>query len=129
MAKFIKLVSYEGPLPADYVSQPAPDPAMFGLPADDDGSRDDALMANMVACNDHQHDFGALRRASTRVVIGVGTDSGQQLAGRAGLAVAERLGIAPTSFPGGHDGFLGGEYGGMGQPDEFAATLRTVLDR
>ena len=102
---------------------------MFGLPADDDGSRDDALMANMVACNDHQHDFGALRRASTRVVIGVGTDSGQQLAGRAGLAVAERLGIAPTSFPGGHDGFLGGEYGGMGQPDEFAATLRTVLDR
>ena len=44
MAKFIKLVSYEGPLPADYASQPAPDPAMFGLPADDDGSRDDALI-------------------------------------------------------------------------------------
>jgi pimeloyl-ACP methyl ester carboxylesterase len=128
MAKFIKLVSYEGPLPADYVSQPAPDPAMFGLPADDDGSRDDALMANMIACNDHQHDFGALRAASTRVLIGVGTASGQQLAGRAGLAVAERLGTAPTSFPGGHDGFLGGEYGGTGKPDEFAATLRTVLD-
>jgi hypothetical protein len=35
--------------------------------------------------------------------------------------VAERLGIAPTSFP-------GGEYGGMGKPDEFAATLRTELD-
>jgi hypothetical protein len=57
----------------------------------------------------------------------VGTDSGQQLAGRAGLAVAERLGIAPTSFPGGHDGFLGGEYGGMGKPEEFAATLRALL--
>jgi hypothetical protein len=52
---------------------------------------------------------------------------GPLLAGRAGLAVAERLGLAPTSFPGGHDGFLGGEYGGTGQPDEFAATLRTVL--
>jgi pimeloyl-ACP methyl ester carboxylesterase len=128
MAKFIKLVSYEGPLPAGYVSQPAPDPAMFGLPAGDNGSRDDALMANMVACNDHHHDFGALRAASTRVVIGVGTESGQQLAGRAGLAVAERLDIAPTTFPGGHDGFLGGEYGGMGKPDEFAATLHTVLD-
>jgi hypothetical protein len=27
------------------------------------------------------------------------------------------------------DGFLGGEYGGMGQPDAFAATLRTLLDQ
>jgi pimeloyl-ACP methyl ester carboxylesterase len=128
MAKFIKLVSHEGPLPADYVSQPAPDPAIFGLPTGDDGARDDALMANIVACNDHQHDFGAVRAASTRVVIGVGADSGQQVAGRAGLAVAERLGLVPTIFPGGHGGFLGGEYGGgMGKPDEFAATLHTVL--
>ncbi|HEY2281050.1 MAG TPA: hypothetical protein VGI00_22045 [Streptosporangiaceae bacterium] len=45
------------------------------------------------------------------------------------MAMAKRLDIVPTSFRGGHDGFLGGEYGGMGQPDEFAATLRTVLDR
>ena len=44
--------------------------------------------------------------------------------------MAGRLGIAPASFPGGHDGFSGGEYGmGAGKPDEFAATLRTVLDR
>ena len=128
MAKFIKLVMFDGPLPAGYVSQPAPDPAMFGLPTEDDGSRDDALMANMVSCNEYHHDFNALRGASTRVVIGVGTESGQQLAGRAGTVVAERLSIAPASFPGGHDGFSGGEYGmGSGKPDEFAATLRTVL--
>ncbi len=63
----------------------------------------------------------------TRVVIGVGEESGQAVAGRAGAAVAERLGLAPVVFPGGHDGFLGGEYGGMGKPDAFAATLRTVL--
>jgi hypothetical protein len=25
------------------------------------------------------------------------------------------------------DGFLGGEYGGMGEPDAFATTLRKVL--
>jgi hypothetical protein len=30
--------------------------------------------------------------------------------------------------PGGRDGFLGGEYGGMGKPDAFAATLHTLLD-
>ena len=128
MAKFIKLVSYEGLLPADYGSQPAPDPAMFGMPTEDDGSRDDALMANIIACNEHHHDFDALRAAPTRIVIGVGLESGQQMAGRAGQAVAERLGIAPVSFPGGHGGFSGGEYGmGAGKPDEFAATLRTVL--
>jgi pimeloyl-ACP methyl ester carboxylesterase len=128
MAKFIKLVMFEGPLPADYTSQPAPDPAMFGLPAEDDGSRGDPLMANMVTCNGYHHDFDALRRGSTRVVIGVGTTSAQQLAGRAGAAVAERLGVAPVTFPGGHDGFSGGEYGGPGgEPDGFAATLRETL--
>ena len=80
-----------------------------------------------MTCNDYRHDFDALRTGSTRVVIGVGAESGQQIAGRAGAAVAERLGVPPVIFPGGHDGFLGGEYGRTGQPDEFAATLRDVL--
>ena len=53
--------------------------------------------------------------------------SATMLAGRAGIGVAERLGTAPVTFPGGHDGFVGGEYGGMGEPDAFAATLREVL--
>ena len=30
-------------------------------------------------------------------------------------------------FPGGHGGFLGGEYGQTGDPDGFAAKLRQVL--
>jgi hypothetical protein len=81
-----------------------------------------------VTCNSYRHDFGALRAASTRVVIGVGAESGQLVAGRAGLAVAERLGAPPVTFPGGHDGFLGGEYGQTGEPDAFAATLHEVLD-
>ena len=62
-----------------------------------------------------------------RVVIGVGAESGQGIAGRAGLAVAARLGTAPVTFPGDHGGFLGGEYGETGQPDAFAATLHQVL--
>ena len=42
---------------------------------------------------------------------------------------AEReLGMTPVTFPGGHDGFLGGEYGQTGTPDAFAAKLREVLD-
>jgi hypothetical protein len=48
--------------------------------------------------------------------------------GRA-VAVARRLGTEPVTFPGGHDGFVGAEYGGMGEPDAFAATLRKILAR
>ena len=128
MAKFIALASYQGPIPAGFADQPGPDPATFGLPTVDDGSRDDALLRlNMPSCPGHRHDFDALRAASTRIVVGVGEQSATMIAGRAGIAVAERLGTAPVTFPGGHDGFIGGEYGGMGEPDAFAATLRTVL--
>ena len=41
MAKFIQLVMHQGRLPDDYLDRPAPDPAQFGLPTEDDGSRDD----------------------------------------------------------------------------------------
>ena len=37
MAKFIALVSHEGPLPAGFADQPAPKPADFGSPTEDDG--------------------------------------------------------------------------------------------
>jgi pimeloyl-ACP methyl ester carboxylesterase len=128
MAKFIALVSIEGPIPAGFADQPAPNPADFGLPAEDDGTRDDPLVGqNMISCSHYRHDFDALRAASTRVVVGVGGESSQAMPGRAAVAVAERLGTAPVTFPGGHGGFLGGEYGGAGDPDAFAATLRKVL--
>jgi len=129
MAKFIAIASYQGPFPAGYADQPAPDPAVFGLPAEDDGSRTDPLVGqNMPSCPAYQQDFDALRAASTSIVIGIGEESPQMVTGRASAAVAQRLGAAPVTFPGGHDGFLGGEYGGMGRPDAFAATLRAVLD-
>jgi pimeloyl-ACP methyl ester carboxylesterase len=130
MAKFIAIASHKGPIPPDYVDQPAPDPAMFGLPTEDDGSRDDALVGqNIVSCTHYQLDFDALRAASTRIVIGVGAESEGELAHRAALAVAERLRTTPVTFPSNHGGFLGGEYGQTGEPDAFAATLREVLAR
>jgi pimeloyl-ACP methyl ester carboxylesterase len=128
MAKFITIVSYKGPITADYLAQPAPDPAMFGLPTEDDGSRNDVLLGqNIISCTHYEPDFDALRRASTRIVIGVGEESDGELAHRGGVAVAERLGTSPVTFPSGHGGFLGGEYGQQGKPDEFAAKLREVL--
>jgi pimeloyl-ACP methyl ester carboxylesterase len=128
MAKFIALISQQGPIPADYLDRPAPDPAAFGLPTEDDGSRNDPLVGqNMISCSHYEHDFGALRSAPTRVIIAVGEESGQMVPGRAGLAVAERLGATPVTVPGGHDGFLGGEYGSTGKPDAFATALHAVL--
>jgi pimeloyl-ACP methyl ester carboxylesterase len=130
MAKFIAVAMYQGPFPADYLSRPAPEPAAFGLPAQDDGSRNDPLVGqNMPSCVEYRHDFDALRAAPARIVIGVGEESATAVAGRAGLAVAERLGTPPVTFPGGHDGFVGGEYGGTGKPDAFAAILREVLSQ
>jgi pimeloyl-ACP methyl ester carboxylesterase len=128
MAHFIAVVSHSGPFTADVVNQPAPDPQMFGMPAEDDGTRTDPLLGPaMPAIPSYEPDFQALGRASTRIVVGVGTTSGDVLAGRAATAVAERLGTAAVVFPGGHDGFLGGEYGQTGEPDAFAAKLREVL--
>jgi pimeloyl-ACP methyl ester carboxylesterase len=128
MARFIALVSYEGPIPDGFADQPGPDPVNFGLPTEDDGSRDDPLLGlNMPSTPGHHHDFDALRAAPTRIVVGVGAQSAKMIAGRAAVAVAERLGTAPVTFPGGHDGFVGGEYGGMGEPDAFAAVLRQTL--
>lgn len=129
MAKFIALVSQKGEIPADYADRPAPDPAMFGLPTDDDGSRNDALVGqNIISITHYEFEFDALRAASTRIVIGAGAESDGELASRAARGVAERLGTSLVTFPSGHAGFLGGEYGQTGDPAGFAATLREVLD-
>ena len=129
MAHFIVVVSHEGEFPADFASQPPPDPAMFGMPGEDDGSRDDVLMAqNIVSVTHYELDFDALRTASTRIVLALGAESQQIMAGRGATAVAERLGTEAVVFPGGHNGFMGGEYGQPpGEPEAFAAKLREVL--
>ncbi|HEY7073529.1 MAG TPA: alpha/beta hydrolase [Acidimicrobiales bacterium] len=128
MARFIAVAGHDGPLPAGYADQPGPEPELYGLPAEDDGSRDNPLVGqNMITCTHHRHDFDALRAAPTRIVVAVGAESANQMPGRAARAVAARLGTDPVSFPGGHAGFLGGEYGQTGEPDGFAAALRAVL--
>ncbi|MFA5552670.1 MAG: alpha/beta hydrolase [Trueperaceae bacterium] len=133
MAKFIALVSYVGPLTEEYLQQPAPDPAMFGLPTEDDGRRDDALLAqNLLSCTLYEPELATLRgfiaSGSPRLVIAVGQQSEGQLASRAARALAQKLGTEAEVFPSDHGGFLGGEYGQRGDPDAFAAKLRQVVD-
>jgi pimeloyl-ACP methyl ester carboxylesterase len=128
MAKFIALSSHKGEIPADWPDRPAPNPAAFGLPTEDDGSRDDPLLGMaMGSTMDYEPDFDALRAASTRIVMAAGSESAGELANRGAFAVAERLGMTPVIFPSHHGGFLGGEYGWSGEPDAFAAKLRELL--
>src|SRR4051812_25885520 len=46
MAAFIVMTSWQGEFTDEYFAQPAPDPAMFGMPTEDDGSRDDPLLSD-----------------------------------------------------------------------------------
>jgi pimeloyl-ACP methyl ester carboxylesterase len=128
MAQFILAVSHKGPMTLEFANQPAPDPAMFGMSAEDDGTRTDPLLfQNIITCTHYEPDFAALTAASTRIVLAVGAESEGEMARRGGETVAERLGMEPVIFPSGHGGFLGGEYGQAGEPDAFAAKLREVL--
>jgi pimeloyl-ACP methyl ester carboxylesterase len=127
MAKFIVLTSLKGPIPADFADQPAPNPADFGLPTEDDGSRDDPLLGNMISGTHYEPDLDALRAASTRIVVAAGTESEGEMTYRAAVTVAERLRTEATIFPSHHGGFLGGEFGQQGEPEAFAAKLHEVL--
>jgi pimeloyl-ACP methyl ester carboxylesterase len=129
MAAFIAMTSWRGEFSDEYFAQPAADPAQFGMPTEDDGSRDDPLLSDRSwAVSSYRPDVEALAAAPTRVVIAVGEESLGTFTGRTAVATAERLGQQATVFPSHHGGFLGGEFGYAGQPDAFARKLRDVLD-
>ena len=128
MAAFIAMTSWQGEFTDEYFAQPAPDPTAFGMPADDDGSRDDPLLSERSwAVTSYRPDVDALAAAPTRVVVAVGEESGSTFTGRTSVAVAELLGQQATVFPSHHGGFLGAESGYPGQPEAFARKLRDVL--
>ena len=130
MAAFIAMTSWQGEFTDDYFAQPMPDPAMFGMPAEDDGSRDNPLLSDVSsAVSGHHPDFDAIAAAPTRVVIAVGEESEGTFTARTSVATAELLGQQATVFPSHHGGFNGGESGYPGQPEAFARTLRDVLDK
>lgn len=128
MAGFIALTSWSGPFTAEYDAQPLPEPASFGLPTDDDGSRVDPLLSGVSdPITAYVPDVAALAAAPTRIVVATGEESAGLLTDRTSQALAALLGTEAVVFPGGHGGFQGDEYGYPGKPAEFAAVLRSVL--
>jgi len=127
MAQFIVLVGYDGEMPDGYRMPPV-DPAQFGLPTEDDGSRDDPLLGqNIRNLTGYSPDVDGLRASPTRILVARGAASGQTMAARGADAMAALLETEPVVFPGSHGGFMGPEYGQPGEPDAFAARLREVL--
>jgi pimeloyl-ACP methyl ester carboxylesterase len=129
MAAFVAMTSWRGEFTDEYFAQPPPDPAQFGMPTEDDGSRDDPLLSDRsLAVTSYRPDVDALAAAPTRILIAVGEESLGTFTGRTAVATAELLGQQATVFPSHHGGFLGGEFGYAGQPEAFARRLRDVLD-
>ena len=129
MAAFVGLTAWSGEFTPEYAAQPAPDPAMFGMPAEDDGSRDDPLLSGVSdAITAHRPDFDALKAAPARLVLAAGIESAGTITARTTQALAEVLGKDVVVFPSHHGGFMGGEHGYGGEPEAFAAKLREVLD-
>lgn len=127
MAKFIPFVMFDGQVPEDYLEQPAPDPAMFGMSAVDDGSRTNPLIRNMPALIQYHADLDALRGLGDRLVIAAGVESGDTLAARGARTLAAAVGRPVTEFPSHHAGFTD-QPGYPGDPEGFADRLRAVLD-
>ncbi len=133
MAHFIALTSWQGEFGDAFAAAPAPDPTELGLPAEDDGARDDPLLSgasNAITAHDLQVDalgVDALRTTGTRLVIAAGIESAGTVTWRTAAAVAQAGGLPLVEFPSHHGGFLGGEFGQHGQPEAFAARLRAVL--
>lgn len=126
MAKFIPFVMLDGPVPDDYLDRPAPDPAMFGLSAADDGARTNPLLRNMPATIAYRIDVDALRERADRLVVAAGVGSGDTFAARGARAVAAAVGVPVTDFPSHHAGFTD-QPGFPGDPRGFADRLQEVL--
>ncbi len=131
MAQFMVLSMWQGEFTDDYFAQPPADPAMFGMPTDDDGTRDDMLLSERaLTVTRYAYDVDAINASPARVVIGVGEETGAALPARTARAVADLLGSEPVIFPSHHGGFVGGgpDNPYAGKPEEFAVVLRKVLD-
>ncbi len=129
MAAFIAMASWQGEFTDEFFALPTPDPAQFGMPTEDDGSRDDPLVSDRSwAVSGYVPDAAALTAAPTHIIIAVGEESAGVLTARTAAATAALLGQEPTVFPSHHSGFVGGDASYAGQPEAFAKRLREVLD-
>jgi pimeloyl-ACP methyl ester carboxylesterase len=141
--KFISLVVHSGLVPEtgvppiswpppgsqqdDSAGETAEGNATDDSKADDNGSdkdpaNDELFFLHMLKpFTRYQPPVELIASASPRVVVAVGATSGEEIARRSAIALAERIGSAAVTFPGDHGGF-------MGDPAGFAAAIQRALD-
>ncbi|WP_156253601.1 alpha/beta fold hydrolase [Pseudactinotalea terrae] len=128
MAKFMQLVMHTGEFTQEYLDRPEPDPAQFGLPTEDDGFREDPLLAHNMAMPPYLPDAEALKATGVRIVPAIGAEGAGSMARRGGEALGALLGVDPVVFPGDHGGFTVNDWAPNNDPAAFAEKLREVLD-
>jgi pimeloyl-ACP methyl ester carboxylesterase len=115
MGQFIVLAGGQDESPPP--SAATPDPAMLERLQ----QNFDTLFARyLVPITTYEPDVTTLQAGPSRVEIGVGETTVGDMPHDAALALAERLGVAAVTFPGGHGGYT--EY-----PEAFTPKLRDVL--
>jgi pimeloyl-ACP methyl ester carboxylesterase len=118
MKKFEAVIDPEG---ASYEQpQVEPTPEMLEMWGRISGNLEYFLAHGIRQISGYAPDVAALRAGPARIVVGIGENSSGQLAHRAAVALAERLGTPPVTFPGDHGGF-------GSRPGPFADTLHKVL--
>jgi pimeloyl-ACP methyl ester carboxylesterase len=119
MQKFLALAGLKGGPPPSAHGDP-PSPEMMQTMARMGKNMELFLARGMREASTFVPDIAALRKATPRVLIAGGEASGDQLAYRAAVALADRLGSVFVHFPGDHGGFTT-------HPGAFAVRLREVL--
>jgi hypothetical protein len=129
--KFVSLVMHSGPVTEAGIAPAVWPPPGADPSAEDQGpppepsakqQADDELffLRMLKPFTRYRPQIDQLRTGGPRVVVGVGADTGEEIAGRAARALADRLGAPASEFPGDHGGF-------MAEPAGFAAAIRRVL--
>jgi hypothetical protein len=114
------VVEEGGPKYSEEMAQMEPTPEAQEMGARMMGNFDLFIAHELGSVAGYVPDVEVLRAAPTQIVSAAGETSGEQMARRASLALAERLGIEVTFLPGAH--------GGWGSdPQEFAERLDEAL--
>lgn len=109
---------------ADIAMPPEAFEAVFGATPEGREAADERFsFAHMeIPTTFWEPDLALLGASSSALVVAIGDESAGQLCDRTSRALAEAVGVTPTTFPGCHIGFIE-------DPDAFAAALRDVLDK